>query len=462
MSASLRRRAVVWLLPPLAVLLTINAILAYRGSLEATNQAYDRSLRAAIRAIGEHSFVRNGEIVVDIPYSALEIFDEGAAQERIFYAVLGPGGKLLTGYPDIPLPQAARDDMTLRAGDAIYKGETVRTAAMRKRLYDPAMAGDDAILIVVAETTETRTELARQLFLGSMRRQLALLGVGAALVLVGLGMAFRPVLQLRDSIRQRGDEDLTPVPAAGVPNEILPLIDAINHHTSRISAIFEARKRFLADAAHHLRTPLTVLGTQAEYGLRQKDADGMRECLAGIDRSTRSARRMTNQILSLSRVDAAIGLLEERCRTDLTALVRDVAVELSPLALRKEIDLAFEATGGAVEVEGNASMLRELFTNLIDNAIRYTPAGGHVTVSVAREDAHAVAIVRDDGPGIPQAEREQVFERFYRGANNRDTEGSGLGLAIVREICASHGGRVSLGAGSDDRGLAVTVLLPLA
>lgn len=457
---SLRRRVTVWLLPPLVLLLAVNAVLSYRSALEAANLAYDRSLWASIKSIGERSYMRNGEVVVDLPHSALEIFAEGA-QERVFYAVIGPDGSLLTGYPDIPVPQPLAAEGVVKTADAIYKGDAVRTGVMRKRLYDPAVKGDDSILVLVAETTETRTDLARHLFFDSLRRQLALIGLGVLLVLVALGTAFRPLLRLRDTIRKRSEEDLTPVAPEHVPSEIRPLIDAINHHMARLSAMLEARKRFLADAAHQLRTPLTVLGTQAEYGLRQDEPEEMRRTLVGIGRSIRSAQRLTNQMLALSRAEAVNGLIRERSRLDFADLVREVALELSSLALRRQIDLAYEGLRGGLMVAGNDSMLREMVANLIDNAIRYTPTGGQVTVIVAREADEAVTVIRDSGPGIPEAEREKVFQRFYRSLDQSDTEGSGLGLAIVREICAAHAGRVTFDPGPGGRGLAFTVRLPV-
>lgn len=458
---SLRRRVAAWLLPSLVVVLTVNAVLSYRGALEAANLAYDRSLWASIKSIGENSYVKDERIRVDIPYSALEVFSEGA-QERVFYAVVGPNGKLLTGYPDMPVPQPVPGDGVLKTADAIYNGEAVRMGVMRKRLYDPTVSGDDDILILVAETTETRTELARQLFVGSLSRQLALIGLGSLLVIVALGTAFRPLLRLRDTIRQRTDEDLTPVSPDDVPSEIRPLIDAINLHMGRISAMLEARQRFLADAAHQLRTPLTVLGTQAEYGLRQDDPAEMRRTLEGIGQSIRTAQRLTNQMLSLSRAEAASGMVQERSRVDLAALVRNVALDLGSMALRRTIDLAYEGAQNGVFVDGNEPMLRELFSNLLDNAIRYTPDGGQVTVSVTAEAAAATTLIRDSGPGIPPAERDKVFQRFYRCADRNDVAGSGLGLAIVREICTAHHGRVSLDGNPGGRGLAVTVRLPAA
>lgn len=457
---SLRRRVLGWLLPPLAIMLGVNAWFGYRGALDAVNQAYDRTLTASVRAIGERTHSLEGEILVDIPYAAFEGF-EAAAAERIFHAVFDPGGKLVTGYADL-LPEAIPDtDDKVVIADARYRSESVRTAALRKRMYDPALAGGDAVLIVFAETTGARKALARELFIASLQRQAALVALGAVLVLLALGTAFRPLVALRDHIRSRDEEDLTPVQADRVPSELLPLIDAINHHMERLSAMLAARRRFLADAAHQIRTPLAVLSTQAEYGLRQHDPEEMLATFASLLKSTGAARRLANQMLTLSHAEAVNGLINERAALDLAALVKDVAMDLVPLALKRNIDLAYEGIGHALIIEGNAPMLREMVSNLIDNAIRYSPPDSAVTVAVATFAGEAVISVCDQGPGIPEAERERVFQRFYRILGQGDSDGSGLGLAIVREIALAHGGRITLRDGEGGHGLCVEVELPV-
>lgn len=457
---SLRRRVLGWLLPPLAVMLGINAWFGYRGALDAVNQAYDRTLTASVRAIGERTHSLEGVIQVDIPYAAFEGF-EAAAAERIFHAVFDPAGKLVTGYGDL-LPAVVPDtEDTVNITDARYRGEPVRLAALRKRMYDPALSGGDSVLIVFAETTGAREALARELFIASLQRQSALIAVGAVLVLLALGTAFRPLVALRDHIRSRDEEDLTPVRADRVPSELLPLIDAINHHMDRLSAMLAARRRFLADAAHQIRTPLAVLSTQAEYGLRQRDPEEMLATFASLLKSTRAARRLANQMLTLSRAEAVNGVITERAPLDLAGLVKDVAMELVPLALKRNIDLAYEGIGHALMIKGNAPMLREMVSNLIDNAIRYSPLDSPVTVAVATFEGEAIVSVCDQGPGIPETERERVFHRFYRILGQSDGEGSGLGLAIVREIVQAHGGQVTLRDGASGKGLCVEVELPV-
>ena len=457
---SLRQRIAWWLLPPLLVLLAINAVLSYHNALDAVNRAYDRSLSASLKAIVESIHSVDGKISADIPYAAFDIFEVGV-EERIFYAVIGPGGSHLTGYADLEPPQNLPPDGEISIADAEYKGEEIRLGVMRKRLYDPALPGADAVTVLFAETVGTRHALARDIFIASMRRQVLLIGLGALLVVVALGSAFRPLLDLRDAVRRRSEEDLTPIPQSNVPSEVTPLIDAINHQMERLSAMLEARRRFLADAAHQLRTPLAVLSTQAEVGQRQTDPGEMRRTFGSLLTSIRGARRMTNQMLALSQAEAANGIIQQRSVLDIDALARDVALDLAPLALDRGIDLGFESTGKPLPFDGNAMMLREMLANLIDNAIRYTPRGGHVSVSVDAAGEGGVLIeVVDDGPGIPLAERDQVFKRFYRILGQGDTQGSGLGMAIVREICNAHGGEVRLDDGPDGKGLRVSIEFP--
>jgi two-component system, OmpR family, sensor histidine kinase TctE len=455
---SLRRRVAVWLIPPLALTLTINAVLSYQAALDAANRAYDRSITASVKSIAERIHSLAGDISVDIPYAAFDAFGDGS-HERLFYAVSSSAG-VLTGYADLPRARNPPAIGTVLIEDGTRNGEAIRLATLRKRLYDPALAGDDTVTIQFAETTLSRSLLARELFLDSVRRQLLLVAIGAALLLLAVRSAFRPLIDLRATIRGRDAEDLTPIPEEKAPSEVRPLIQAINYQMERVTRMVEARRRFLADAAHQIRTPLAVLTTQAEVGERQQDPAEMQRIFASQLATLKSTRRMADQMLTLSQAEPANGLIQERGPVELAGLVRDVALDLAPLALKKGIDLGFEDPGVLLPMEGNGPMLREMVANLIDNAIRYTPAGGHVTASVGCWQDEAVVSVCDDGPGIPGAERDKVFQRFYRILGHGDPEGSGLGLAIVREICLAHGGQISLKDGPGGRGLEVDVSFP--
>lgn len=460
-SFSLRKRVGWALIPPTVILLLLNAFWFYTGAIDAANRAYDRSLTASLKNIAESIHATEGRVTVDIPYSALDISEEGE-QERVYYSVIGPSGEVITGYDDLPAVTPGEAGGEPRIVDTLFRDQPIRLAALSKRLYDPELAGGDAVTVLFAETTGARTRLAFSLFVDSLRPQLLLIAGGLFLVLVVLRNAFDPLLQLRDTIRQRNEEDLTPVSQTNVPNELIPLVDAINYHMARLERLLQARRRFLADAAHQIRTPLTVLGTQAEYGLRQEDPEEMRRTFGGLINTIRGTRRMANQMLTLARAEPANGQMNEAARLDFDELARDVAGELALLALNKGIDLSFEGATSPASVDGNPTLLREMVSNLIDNAVRYTPANGHVTVAV-EASANAVKLrVVDDGPGIPANERTKVFQRFYRILGRGDADGSGLGLAIVREICGVHKGRVTLRDGKDGVGLEVEVILPAA
>ena len=456
---SLRKRVAWWLTPPLFVILLLNAFWFYQGAIDAANRAYDRSLTASLKSIAESIHSTAGNITVDIPYSALEIFEEGV-QERVYYAIIGPGGVRLTGYDDLPLPKAKiRVDEPMIA-DLHFRGQPIRLAGISKRLYDPELVGGDAVTVLFAETTEARMRLAFSLFIDSLRPQLLLIVGGLLLLIIVLRSAFRPLVELRNTIRQRKGDDLTPVSARNVPNELLPLVEAINHHMSRLEHLLQARRRFLADAAHQMRTPLTVLGTQAEYGQRQTAPDEMRRTFASLIHTVRGTQRMTNQMLTLARAEPANGLIHDFSRIDFGELVCDVASELAPLALRKKIDLSFDGQGSPALVNGNLTMLREMVSNLVDNALRYTQEGGRVALDVIGEKQWVRFRVVDNGPGIPESEREKVFQRFYRILGQGDAEGSGLGLPIVREICWAHGGTITLDEAAAGNGLAVAISMP--
>lgn len=460
-SVSLHQRLARWMFPSLVLILLATAVWSYRNAMGAANHAYDRSLTTAIRAIAENIHVSDGRILANIPYSAMDLTDEGV-QERIYYAVLGPDGGTLTGYEDLAPPPAADPPGGIPLMvDAHFREHDVRMGILAKRLYAPELPDGDTVTILFAETTEARTQLAFQLFMDSMMWQILLVAAVVVILVFALSRTFHPLLALRESIRERSTEDLTPVPVAEVPSEVLPLIDAINSHMSRLAKMLQIRRDFLADAAHQIRTPLTVLGTQAEYGGRQNDAEEMRRTFASMLDSIRGTRHMANQMLMLVHAESASGLIQERDALDVAELAREVAGDFAVLALEKKIELAFEAPDLPLNMNGNATMLQEMISNVVDNALRYTPPNGHVTLSIARAGSCARLCVTDDGPGIPVAERDKVFRRFYRILGSGNSEGSGLGLCIAQEICKAHCGAIRLGDAPGGRGLAVEITLSL-
>lgn len=456
----LKRRLAVWLFGVLSALLVVDAWFSYGDALAAANQAYDRSLSASVKGIAERVYATEADVVVDIPYSALELFEAGSS-DRVFYSVGIPGEEAITGYDGLPLPGKIELNTPVFY-DAIYKGQSLRLGALLKPLYREEFPRP--VMVIVGETTNSRQDVVQHLFRREVARKALLIVVALAVALFATMIAVQPIDTLGQAIRARPEDDLTPVDAVDVPHEVKPLVDAINLHMERIAAMLEARRRFITDAAHQLRTPLAVLNTQAEYALRQADEAAMRPPVEALHRSLGSAIRLTNQLLSLSRAEPINGLMGTWYLVDIVTVVRDMVIELLPLAERKGIDLGFESDSVPLLVSGNQVLLRELVANLIDNALHYTPVAGVVTVAVNLDpETLSTAIIRvvDNGPGIAAEFREQVFLRFFR-LDGGEYTGSGLGLSIVREIVHGHCGQITLADAPEGHGLQVEVRLPLA
>jgi two-component system sensor histidine kinase TctE len=302
-----------------------------------------------------------------------------------------------------------------------------------------------------------RDRIADQILIGVIVPQFAILALSALLVWFGVRRGLVPLSKLRDAVATRSPVDLRPLPIQDVPKEVRPLVTAINELMDRLQQDMEAQRRFVANAAHQLRTPIAGLKTQSELAIRQKDMQEIQHALGLIHMGAERAARLANQLLALARTEPGAvdaGFWRE---LDLNTIGKNACKEFVPEALTKGIDLGFEAAHQPAVIVGDQLSLHELVCNLIHNAVLYTQAGGAVTVRIEQvEEGHASLIVEDNGPGIPKEERERVFERFYR-LIDKSVAGSGLGLAIVREIAHLHGATVSLGDGPFGVGAKVTV-----
>jgi len=276
---------------------------------------------------------------------------------------------------------------------------------------------------------------------------------------VGRGLA--PLEALRREVESRSHRDLSALPVEQTPQEVRPLISAMNELLDRLSLALASQQRFIAHAAHQLRTPIAGLKTQTELAMRQTPPGGDAQVtLKQLRSATEQATRLVNQLLSLARAEPPTGGVQITEDIDLVSLARSATTDWVPRALEGKVDLGFDATSEHLRVEGDAFLLREMLNNLLDNAIRYTQPGGQVTVRVSRTaSSRPVLTVEDNGPGIPEAERVRVFERFYR-VLGTGTEGCGLGLAIVREIAQSHGAEVKLTPAAAGTGTVARIIFP--
>lgn len=454
---SLRRQLLGWLLTLLIPLLLVGGIAATFWAYHFSNLAYDRSLFRAALALADQVVVVNGEVVVDLPQKALDLL-EYDKDDWIYYRVVGPHGRTITGQDELPLPQRLPQPGEHVYYDAVLKDQPIRVAAFALPLSGTSIAG--VAIVQVAETKAKRDLLADEIIAAVMLPQILIVLLAGALIHFGVRRGLAPLGELQGAIEQRSHRDLSPVPLEQAPPEVRPLLRAMNDLLQRLRASIAHQQRFTADASHQLRTPLAGIRAQAELALRERDPAQIRRALEWIQAGTSQLSHLVSQLLALSRVEPGAGREVEMQALDLHRLTREITVEWVEAALQKHIDLGFESAEEAVPVRGNAMLLRELLANLLDNAIRYTPPEGKVTVRLSTHAGQARLAVEDNGPGIPEAERENVFERFHRLQDNTDS-GCGLGLAIVREIALLHGGEVAVETAGDIGGTRMVLTLPL-
>lgn len=452
---TLRSQLLAWLAVPLVVLWSISTIVDFDIAKRFVNLAYDRALLEAALDIGRNIKLVDDRIYVDLPDAALQIL-QTRESDRLYYLVTGPGNEFITGEPDLPPPPDDTPER-VRYYDDEYRGREIRVVALRVPVKPGTARG--AAQILVAERVTVRTEFARQIILRMVLPQAALILVAALAVWYGVGRGLGPLVTLRKEIEHRSHRDLSALPAEQAPKEVQPLIRAMNDLLARLSAVLAAQQRFIADAAHQFRTPLAGIKTQTELALRHSESSEVQATLRQLHTATEQTTRLVNQLLSLARAEPGAETEHAAEPLDLGKLARDTTMEWVPRALARDIDLGFDGPQTALTVKGNAFLLKEMLNNVLDNAIRYTPPGGQVTVRVAPDAGEVKVSVEDTGPGIPQPERERVFERFYRVLGST-AEGCGLGLAIVREIVESHGAGITLEPGADGIGTVVRISFP--
>jgi len=443
----------VWLVVSLMFLMLATISISEFLVESAIDAPYDEKLTDTVRVLA--SDLHADGAGVSIRPGAMQLL-RSDRRDQMFYALLDSDGHVITGEPG----------MTLVAGlplgvPTLHNGqigeELVRIAAMR--VVDPRHP-DDTLTAQVAETLNSRKALTEAMRTQAVALpQVLVLVVAILLIVFGYTFIWRPMQRLRTLIDNRGFNDLSPLDPEAAPQDLRPLILSINGLMERLAVSSAAQRRFIADAAHQLRTPLAGIHSQAERALTERNPGAVRVALQRVAHGTQHATELANRLLTLAR--AGTPLTAPPADVDLIGVVRDTIAEHLPHALSRRHDLGFDgvAVGSRCIVRGDALLLRELLSNLIDNAVRYSPDGGAITVAIRRDDGGAYALaVCDTGPGISPEERERVFEPFYRGADVV-APGTGLGLAIVRTIAVAHGATVSL-AGSDGGGLHVTVQFP--
>lgn len=453
-SISIRRRLLLQLLLVAILLSGLLYISVRTVANSAVERTQDSILGAATIAIAEE--LRGGEdgVAVDIPYTAFSMLGS-IGQDRVFYRIM-IGEETITGYEELALPFAGLNGLTPQFYDEAYRGLAVRAAAVERSLLV-----DGKALPVRVIVAQTRTS--QETIVASLAERAALLGVGFFVIAVGLSiltarLVVKPVSSLVEAVGRRGPQDLRPVKRP-VPRELVPLVTALNGFMSRLSVALNRTETFIAEAAHHIRTPLATLRAQAEIALRQTDSEEARETIRSMIRSVDNSARSAGQLLEHA---AVVFRSDQRAeeQIDVAILAEDITESFEPSAEMKGVGLHYVPTESDIVVDGDRILLEAAVRNLIDNAIKYTPSKGKVTVCVSISGGSARLEVSDSGRGLSGAQASHLIGRFQRGANVDDVVGSGLGLTIVKEVARSMNGKFEI-AEREEGGTCAVLYVPL-
>ncbi len=439
-----------WMLTPLLLLWPVSLVLTWLVAQSIAGKPFDRALEYNVEALAQLITIDHNHprFVLPLPVRELLRADDN---DTVYYQVLGPSGEHLSGEKNLPLPpedeKVTVGEMRMR--DDQFRGTDLKVAYMWVKLDLP---GSRPALVQVAETMDKRSMLATEIVKGVMLPQFVILPLAVLLVWLALVQAIKPLNRLEERIRARSPDDLSPLDVEAVPLEVAPLVSAVNDLLMRLKESISTQKRFLADAAHQLKTPLAGLRMQADLAQREgANAEDLKLSLRQIGRSSIRATHTVNQLLALARAESS-GTVMSQQPCDLARLTMEVVRDCVPRAMEKHIDVGYEGAqpgSEGVTLPGNPTLLKEMVRNLMDNAINYTPSNagrpGMITARVLTDPFSKVLVlqVEDSGPGIPAAERELIFQPFYR-VLGTEADGSGLGLPIVLEIARQHRATVTV------------------
>ncbi len=453
----LQRKLLAWLLGPLALLLVLDTGVAYWNSRRFSHIAYDRALLEIAREIVLHIKFDGHRPLLDLSEGAAQVLllDQ---EDLLFYKVTTEDGAVLGG--DVAMPAA-------HAGSAskpqFYEDEVRSKPVRMMTAWMPvdAAASPMKVQVQVAETLNKRTRFAWEMVANVVVPQLVLVVMATAVVWFGISRGLAPLKRLRRAVSDRSHLDLSPIDTHDVPGEVRPLVDEVNQLMARLGGTIDFQNRFVADAAHQLKTPVSGLKAQIELALRENDPERVRHSLAQLYISADRLSRLVRQLLSLARNEPGALAATQLQPLDLNAFALEVSMDWVPESLKRQIDLGFEGCDQPLTINADRDRLRELINNLIDNAIRYSQSGGRVTVRMGvSADKQCHLSISDDGRSIPIEERQRIFERFHRLLGTQE-DGSGLGLAIVSEIASLHGARITLDEDTDGIGNTFSVHFPL-
>lgn len=461
---SLKARLALWVLLPTVLIAIVDLIVSFHGADLVATLVQDQLLRGSARIISEQLSSADGIYEINVPPAAFELF-ASRYQDRVFYSVRSRGGILIAGDAELAAYPA---HLTTDEGayfSAVVRGTPVRVVAFKHAL--PSSGSNDYAITQIAQSLQGHDAFRNELLAVTLRQHLFLLALVSIALVVAFRWTLRPLIELGETLRQRQPGTLARLDATDMPVELKPIVVSVNEYVSRLDNTLDAYEIFVANTAHHLRTSFAIVLSQVSFGKRDPHSTpAQRQILDAIQSSVTQGSKTINQLLVLASLD------NDAERTPLpapaiappirpAAVVQAVMEELAPLAAQKDIELGIDAFDESAQVAAPAHLLREVVSNLLDNAIQHMGAGGSVTLSVFAGAAGVTIRIVDTGPGIAPHERTRVFDRFYRIDASRSNS-SGLGLSIVRNICDTLGATVALATPADGTGLQVDVTLPAA
>ena len=447
MTSSISRQLILWLAIPLMLVALCGALIHYFNNVAPVVISSDRRLKDAASALMAHVSVKQGQVALDLnPYVKPFL----PAADSVKYALRDSQGKLLAGDDQLP-PVAMGSEGTELLAVAQLDGRGARTLTTR---FNTA-AGP--LTLTVADIRKTTEPEARLGLMSTLLWDFVQLDITLVLVWVGIQLGLRPIRKLRDEIASRSPLDLRPIVETTVPREIAPVVVTLNRLFGMLRTSVQSQQQFIADTAHQLRTPIT--GMQAQLGLlvAEPAAQPLKARLLNLQEGVKQLAHSANQLLTLARADPSANISAKNQTIDLQAIVNEVAAKFFDRALQSNIDFGVDAI--PVSIRADPSLLDDMLSNLVDNALKYTPAGGRVTASAGEKNGRPYFAVEDTGSGIPAEERQRVRQRFYRMPNSRG-HGSGLGLAIVDEIARLYDASMTIETGANGAGTRVLIQFP--
>jgi len=452
MFKTLQTRLLAWLVIPLLFISLAHLATSYIDVKNTSQKIFDKLLVTLAISISEHALSSGGDLLTDDILELIRV----TTNDNLYYKVVGPDAAFVTGYEDIPEPPGGIQvlESNLQFYDAVYLDQPVRIITVSILVDNTDYSG--WMTTFVAQTLRDRDEYVKSFLIDDIYRIILMIIFSSALLSFGVFLALKPIKKLQASVNRRSSHDLSPITNEHLPEEISGLVDEVNSLLYRLTSHLTLTKRFIENAAHELRTPVTALLPQTELALREATTEQEKNNIEKITKSAKKIARLTQQLLSLTNAESIALRKKDFFRVDLS----NIASNSIDAIEKVNTEIEFSQKLLQAPVYGMQLLLDEVISNLIDNAIKYSNGAKNIQINSYVKSSEAILEVIDQGLGIPIEFREKVIERFFR--LSRQSHGSGLGLAIVNEIVITHGGRLEITDGKDKVGTCIRCYFPLA